>query len=421
MAPAGELTASVWLVVSSLSGIPVSPKEMGKIKHAAMYIRVSTKEQAEKGWSVEGQYKDIMDYCDKQEELKISRVYKDEGYSGKDIDRPGLETMINHAILGKFDILLCYRYDRLSRDNMDFQIIRHYLNKSDIKIVSVTEPIPETDSPLGEFMVSLIGLISTLERKWIISRSKMGLRIRAQKGLWKGGTTPYGYDYDKDSGKLVINDDESRVVKLIYDKYLEYQTLTMVANYLNNEGISSKTGKDWSKKVVSDVLKNRSYLGYYLYKDIEIESPEIQIIDNELFDRVAQIREERKVLSPNLGGKYSRISKMDKDELSFGYMNDPDVNEYMSEKASMPLCPRCNENLYVIKHGIYRSNRYGELQQYYCKPCHYEFKFTPQEPKLMIECLHCNSGNVVRDGIRTNKKGKKHQMYECKDCGKHFK
>jgi site-specific DNA recombinase len=124
---------------------------MGEIKRTAMYIRVSTKEQTEKGWSVEGQYKDIMDYCDKQEELKISRVYKDEGYSGKDINRPGLETMINHAIIGKFDVLACWRYDRLSRDNMDFQIIRHYLNKSNIKIVSVTEPIPETDSPLGEF------------------------------------------------------------------------------------------------------------------------------------------------------------------------------------------------------------------------------------------------------------------------------
>ena len=57
-----------------------------------------------------------------------------------------------------------------------------------------------------------------------------------------------------------------------------------------------------------------------------------------------------------------------------------------------------------------------------CKPCNYEFKFTLQEPKLMIECPHCgNNGNVKRNGIRVDSKGKKYQMYECNDCGRHFR
>jgi site-specific DNA recombinase len=120
--------------------------------------------------------------------------------------------MINHAILGKFDILVCWRYDRLSRDNMDFQILMHYLRKSEIEVVSVTEPIPDVDSPLGEFMVSLIGLISTLERRWIISRMKVGLRTRAKNGLWKGRTPPFGYDYDRNSGKLVKNEKKGKLL-----------------------------------------------------------------------------------------------------------------------------------------------------------------------------------------------------------------
>jgi len=392
------------------------------MKRVGVYIRVSTKEQAEKGWSVEGQYKDIMEYCDRKKDWKVVRVYKDKGFSGKDVDRPGLQTMISHAILRKFDILICWRYDRLSRENMDFQILMHYLRKSEVSIISISEPISDVDSPMGEFIVSLIGNISTLERKWIISRSKMGLRTRVKNGLWKGGTPPYGYDYDKDSGKLIINEEQSKIVKLIYKKYLELKSLTMVANYLNNRGIHSMRGNGWSKKVIGDILQNQTYLGYYRYKDIEIKNSEIQIVEKELFENVQQLREERKVLSPNLGGKYSKIYALDKNELSFRYMNDPEIDEYLTEKASIPLCPRCNDNLNVIKNGIYHSNRYGNLQEYYCKLCNYEFKFTPQEPKLMIECPNCgNNRNVIRDGIRVGLKGNKYQIYKCKNCGRHFK
>jgi transposase-like protein len=137
---------------------------------------------------------------------------------------------------------------------------------------------------------------------------------------------------------------------------------------------------------------------------------------------VQQLREERKVLSPNLGGKYSRISYLDRNELSFGHMNNLEINEYLTDKAAIPLCPRCNDNPNVIKNGIYHSNKYGNLQEYYCKPCNYEFKFTPQEPKLMIECPFCgNNGNVIRNGIRVGSKGKKYQKYRCKDCNRHFR
>jgi hypothetical protein len=196
---------------------------------------------------------------------------------------------------------------------MDFQIPMQYLRKSDVSIMSISEPISDVDSPMGEFIVSLIGNISTLEHKWIISRSKMGLRTRAKNGLWTGGTTPYGYDYDRSSGKLVINEKESEVVNLIYEKYLEYQSLTLVANYLNNRGIHSKKGNSWSKKIIGDILQNKSHLGYHLFNDIKMEKPELQIINNDLFERVQKLREERKVLSPNFGGKYSKVYKMEKD------------------------------------------------------------------------------------------------------------
>lgn len=113
---------------------------------------------------------------------------------------------------------------------------------------------------------------------------------------------------------------------------------------------------------------------------------------------------------------------MDNHELSFGYNDDPEIDDYLTEKASNPLCPRCNDNLNVIKNGVYKSNQYGELQQYYCGQCNYEFKFTPKVPKLIIKCAHCgNSGNIIRNGVRINGKGKKYQMYKCKDCGRYFR
>jgi len=168
------------------------------IIRVGIYLRVSTEEQANSGFSLECQYNDIRKHVGQKPNWKVVRIYKDPGLSGANLERPGLQKMLLHAKSRVFDILALWKFDRLSRDNSGFQVILSYLKNYEIKIVSVSEPSAECDTPFGEFGVGILGLLATMERKVIKARSRMGQRTRVENGFFQGGLAPFGYHYKRE-------------------------------------------------------------------------------------------------------------------------------------------------------------------------------------------------------------------------------
>ena len=143
----------------------------------------------------------------------------------------------------------------------------------------------------------------------------MGMKVRLEKGFYKGSPPPYGYDYNLETGHLDINKIESNAVKEIFNKYLELGTLNQVRNYCISRGFPTKRGAKWGLNTIRRILSNRVYLGYYMYNDIQTHHKDVQIIDNDLFDRVQGMLNER----TKYRVKNREFRDIDKKNISYDY------------------------------------------------------------------------------------------------------
>ena len=224
---------------------------------AAIYIRVSTLNQAEKGHGLEGQ----LGVCKKMCDIKnydIADVYADEGISGtmKAHDRKGFNKLLIDAREKKFQILVFYTFDRLARDIRIFLSIVDELNELGIKIVSCKENI-DTTTDTGEFMMNIYASVSHLELKTIKARLAMGREQKKLESGYIGGNLPYGYS--RVDGRIEINPSHANVVRAIYQAYHGKKfSLRKIARILDTEGIKTpKGGKKWHQSSVISILDNR--------------------------------------------------------------------------------------------------------------------------------------------------------------------
>ena len=347
------------------------------MKRIGLYIRVSTREQAESGWSIEGQYKELREYCDKQDDWKVCWVIKDPGFTGANLERPGIERLLTLVQCGGLDTLLVWRYDRISRDNVDFTALLHLLNKSNVEVQSVQEPSLDYTSPHGEFIIGILGLVSTLERKTIQVRVKMGMKTRAQKGLWHGGTPPYGYDYDKSTGKLTINPDEATTVKTIFKTYLKLRSLNRVKQYLLENSLTKRTGAHFTVQGIRHILRRERYLGNVESLGIRIDDPTLKVITTQTFQKTQHI----------LDGE--KITGVLEDEIDI-----PNIHIF-PDKHDHPQCPQCRRKLTVRRRG-YRIHKDGELAiKYSCSACERHFDSKTVQYGIP-HCPKCRSQDKVQ-------------------------
>lgn len=160
---------------------------MKKIK-VGIYIRVSTQEQAEAGYSIHEQEERLKKYAEINNWI-VYKVYSDPGYSGAKLDRPALTEMIKDIEKGKIQKVLVYKLDRLSRRQRDtLYLIEDIFNVHKVDFVSMTEQI-DTGSPLGRAMIGILATFAQLEREQIRERMQVGLDARAKEGLFHGGVT----------------------------------------------------------------------------------------------------------------------------------------------------------------------------------------------------------------------------------------
>lgn len=261
------------------------------MKKVAIYIRVSTIEQAKEGFSVGAQRDRLVNYC-KAKNWNIQDIYVDDGYTGTNIDRPGLQTLINN--LDKIDVVLVYKLDRLSRSQKDvLYLVEEKFLENNVDFVSLLESF-DTSTPFGRAMLGILAVFAQLERDTIIERVKLGNEKRAKEGLWHGGgNNPYGYKYDETLGKLVVDEYEAMIVKEIFKKYLEGKGQNRIARELNESGYKTRSNTDWNIRQIGRILKNETYLGILKYKGEIYEGLHDAIISKEIFDEVQKLIESK--------------------------------------------------------------------------------------------------------------------------------
>lgn len=227
------------------------------MKKVAIYIRVSTARQDLEGYSIPLQKERLIAYC-KAKGWAVAGVFIDPGHSGSSLERPGITQLIDGVKSGKFDAVLVYKLDRLSRSQKDtLFLIEDVFMANGTDFVSVQESF-DTSTIYGRAMVGILSVFAQMERETITERTLMGRAGRAEDGLWHGGgTSPIGYDYV--DGVLVVNKDEASQVREVYGLYAAGHSVTEISRRM--EGFETKHG-DWSHtSTVGNVLDNPLYAG----------------------------------------------------------------------------------------------------------------------------------------------------------------
>ena len=265
----------------------------------AIYIRVSTQYQVDKD-SLQVQRRELIAYCEMVLGIKDYVIFEDPGYSAKNTDRPDYQRMMDRLRTGEFSHLLVWKLDRISRNLLDFAAMYAELKQLGITFVSKNEQF-DTSSAIGEAMLKIILVFAELERNMTSERVTAVMLSRANNGQWNGGRIPLGYHWDKVEKQFSVLDTESKLVKKIYNMYEEFQSILYISNYLNENGIKTKGGKEWTPTAIHKILTNPFYVGTYIYnihkdgkgttkrevKDwITIENHHEPIITQEQFDRV---------------------------------------------------------------------------------------------------------------------------------------
>lgn len=260
----------------------------------AIYARVSTEEQSE-NFSIASQLDLLKNYC-RSMQYKIYNEYVDPGYSGTTQDRPALKKLLEDASKGNFKMVIVYRIDRFFRSVKDLLFVVDHLDRLGVAFCSVTEPF-DTSNPIGKFMLSLLGSIAQLERDTFIERSQLGKLRRAQEGYVVLSNPPLGYDYDRESGQLVINEQEAETVRLIFSEYIKPDASTLtVAKTLKALGRPTKKGGKWDGERVYSILVKSAYVGKWVYKSrktsVKVFVP--PIIDQATFNKAQELLKERR-------------------------------------------------------------------------------------------------------------------------------
>ncbi len=218
------------------------------------------------------------------------KVFKDKGYSGKNINRPEFSKLISEVETGNIKKIFVYRLDRFSRSIADFSRIWELLNKHSVEFHSATENF-DTSTPMGRAMLNVVLVFAQLERETTSERVKDNYVHRFRLGAWTGGPAPYGFDLtkvvneDAKTSSLIAND-YSSVVKMLFEEYAKPGTsLRSLAKSLGEQGIHGPKREAWDNVTISRILHSPVYVKanddiywYYMSKGMEIQQ------DIEAFD-----------------------------------------------------------------------------------------------------------------------------------------
>lgn len=195
--------------------------------------------------------------------------------------------MMTDASKKDWDYILVYKLDRFSRNKYDSAIYKRKLKELDIKLISVTENIP--DSPEAIIFESVLEGFAQYYSAELSQKVKRGLKESYIKGRFTGGAQLFGYDVE--DHKNVINTFEASIVKEVFEKYSSRYTCNQIAESLKEKGIFSKTNKLFTAKQLYKMLINTKYNGKATHNGIVYTNIYPKIIDDELWKKVATLHE----------------------------------------------------------------------------------------------------------------------------------
>jgi len=233
----------------------------------ALYARKSR--MTDKGDSIENQITLCKQYAMLHFDGSEFYEYKDEGYSGGNTNRPAFQELLKNIKKGGYEVLICYRLDRISRNVLDFSSTLEMLTKNNIAFVSIKENF-DTTTPMGRAMLHISSVFAQLERETIAERIRDNMLELSKTGRWLGGTTPIGYTSKKikcetHSGKaknfsiLEVDISTAPIVTTIFNKYLQLGSLTQLETYLIHKRIKTLNDNYFHPHALKNILTNPVY------------------------------------------------------------------------------------------------------------------------------------------------------------------
>lgn len=268
---------------------------------AALYIRVSTEEQAREGYSIEAQ-KEICIRWLTDKKYDVVDIYVDDGYSSKNMKRPALQRLMADAPNRKYNLVVFWRLNRLTRSVKDKEYLFDLFAKHNIGIKSMSEEL-DTTTASGRMVTNLLVSVAQGEREQTAENVWSTMYEQALKGKRNGAVAPYGYDLV--DGRLIVNAIEAEVVKRIYSLYQKNHGVRYIAKLFNAEGIPKGHGSKWADHTVYYILTNPTYCGKLRWnyrklsgartgKEIIVDGDHEPIVSEEEFNRIQNMRGLRK-------------------------------------------------------------------------------------------------------------------------------
>ena len=248
-------------------------------KPAAIYARVSSDRQKD-NHTIASQTAALKEYAQRQGyAVPAEWVFEDEGYSGANLARPGLEALRDLAAAGQIEAALAYSPDRLSRKYAYQVLLGEEFSRCGVALIFLKSPASHT--PEDQLLVQFQGMIAEYERAQIAERSRRGKRHKAQQGVVNVlSGAPYGYRYvkrsDSSEAYYEVIEAEARIVRLVFELYSRQRlSINAIARLLNERQIPTRTGKTrWERSTVWGMLRNPAYRGTACYGKTELRPRE---------------------------------------------------------------------------------------------------------------------------------------------------
>ena len=242
----------------------------------AVYVRVSTDDQRDNGYSIDSQLRMIKEYCEKND-YSIIDVYNDAGHSGKDLMRPEMQRLLADIKSKKIDKLIAIKVDRLTRNNYDGFWLLNYCEEHDVKIELILEPY-DVSTANGEMIFGMNLVFGQRERKEIGARTKRAMEEMALEKIHPS-KAPYGYIRNKETGHLEIEPIEAQVVKEIFELCKQGKSTRNIATIMKDNNAYLKQGK-WASDRVYKILTNSIYIGIFEYGKYKRKPQDILRVEN---------------------------------------------------------------------------------------------------------------------------------------------
>lgn len=276
--------------------------------------------------------------------------YIDGGYSGKDLNRPAIQRLIEDCKNHKLDAVFVFKLDRISRSQRDtLYLIEEVFNKYDVSFISMRENF-DTSSPFGKAMIGVLSVFAQLERETILERTRIGLKKRAEAGLWRGGgKTPFPYRYDRNTGTLVPIPKQVELLHKMISLYISGKSFNAIGDIV---------GMDES--MVETRILSITNTGKVPYKDEVFEGQHEAVVSDELYEEILRVNKVRsrekyerhyllsgKIYCGKCGAKY-RYQKWGKRLIMYCYSQQKSKPKYIKD----PNCKNKRWDTFEVEDAV---------------------------------------------------------------------